>query len=642
MADAPTQPKDAAPSTAAANRAMLDQLPFEDREDFAEAARGLIAALPDGVVRTSSGSVMWNLGAYGFLNGREAPPTVNPSLWRNAQLNMNNGLFKVVDRVFQIRGVDLANMTIIEGDSGLILIDPLGTAEVAHAGLELYFQHRPRRPVHAVIYTHSHVDHYGGAKGVATEEDAKAGRVKIIAPDGFMEAVGGENVLAGVAMTRRAMFQFGPLLLPGERGQVDAGLGKNIARGQVTLIPPNDLIVQKTERRTIDGVEIEFQLAPESEAPAEMHMFFPQFGVLNMAENATPLLHNFIPLRGAVARDTRLWSRYIAEAMRMYGDRTEALIAQHHWPTWGRTKVMAFLARQRDLYKHIHDQALRMANLGLRPAEIAETLQLPKELQRDWTVRGYYGTVSHNAKAVFQRYLSWYDGNPSNLNPLPPVPGARKMVEYMGGADAVMAKARTDFAKGEFRWVAQVMNQVVFADPANRAARELCADALEQLGYQAESATWRNAYLFGARELRMGPLQLNPRTILSADLIRAITTETFFDFMGVRLNADRAAGHRFVIDWRFTDTGQSLVLNLENSTLTHMPGPATDATLVVSTTRPVLDSLVVKLSTVAQGLENGGLKVQGDAKVLEALFSMLDDFPLMFDILTPGPVQWDR
>ena len=638
MADMPpTEPKDAQPATMAANRALLDALPFEDRADYAEAARGLIAALPEGVVRTPGGSVMWNLGAYAFLGGREAPPTVNPSLWRNAQLNMNNGLFKVVDRVFQIRGVDLANMTIIEGETGLILIDPLGTAEVARCGLDLYFQHRPRRPVHAVIYTHSHVDHYGGVKGVATEEDAKAGRVKVLAPDGFMEAVGGENVLAGVAMTRRAMFQFGPLLPPGERGQVDAGLGKNIARGQVTLIPPNDLIVRATERRVIDGVEIEFQLAPESEAPAEMHMFFPQFGVLNMAENATPLLHNFIPLRGAVARDTRLWSRYISEAMRLYGDRAEALIAQHHWPTWGRAKVMGFLARQRDLYKHIHDQALRMANLGLRPAEIAETLQLPQELRRDWTVRGYYGTVSHNAKAVFQRYLSWYDGNPANLNPLPPVPGALKLVEYMGGADAVIAKARADFAKGEFRWVAQVMNQVVFADPTNRDARELCADALEQLGYQAESATWRNDYLFGARELRMGPLQLNPRTILSPDLIRAITTETFFDFMGVRLNADRAAGHRFVIDWRFSDTGQSLVLNLEHSTLTHMPGPATDATLTVTTTRPVLDSLMVKQSTVAQCLENGGLTVQGEAKILDELFSMLDDFPLMFDILTPAP-----
>lgn len=636
MTDGATQPKDAEPATVAANRAMLDALPFEDREDYAEAARGLIAALPDGVVRTPGGSVMWNLGAYAFLDGREAPPTVNPSLWRNAQLNMNNGLFKVVDRVFQIRGVDLANMTIIEGDTGLILIDPLGTAEVARAGLELYVQHRPRRPVRAVIYTHSHVDHYGGVKGVTTEDDAKSGRVAIIAPDGFMEAVGGENVLAGVAMTRRAMFQFGPLLPPGERGQVDAGLGKTIARGQVTLIPPTDLIVKATERRVIDGVEIEFQLAPESEAPAEMHMFFPQFGVLNMAENATRHLHNFIPLRGAVARDTRLWSRYIAEAMRLYGDRTVALIAQHHWPTWGREKVLSFLARQRDLYKHIHDQALRMANLGLRPAEIAETLRLPKELERDWTVRGYYGTVSHNAKAVFQRYLSWYDGNPANLNPLPPVPGARKAVEYMGGADAVIARARADFARGEFRWVAQVMNQVVFAEPTNRAARELCADALEQLGYQAESATWRNAYLFGARELRMGKLQLNPRTILGADLIRAITTETFFDFMGVRLNADRAAGHRFAIDWRFSDTGQSITLNLENSTLTHMPGPAADATLVVSTTRPVLDALMVRQSTVAQSLKNGDLAVQGDATLLEDLFAMLDDFPLMFDILTPA------
>ena len=372
----PTEPKDAEPATMAANRAMLDALPFEDREDFADASRGLVAALPDGVARASSGSVMWNLGAYAFLNGREAPP-FNPSLWRNAQLSMNNGLFKVVDRVFQIRGVDLANMTIIEGDTGLILIDPLGTTEVARCGLDLYFQHRPQRPVHAVIYTHSHVDHYGGVKGVATEEDAKAGRVKIIAPDGFMEAVGGENVLAGVAMTRRAMFQFGPLLLPGERGQVDAGLGKNIARGQVTLIPPNDLIVQKPERRTIDGVEIEFQLAPESEAPAEMHMFFPPIRRAEHGRDATHHLHNFIPLRGAVARDTRLWSRYIAEAMRMYGDRTEALIAQHHWPTWGREKVMSFLCPPARPLQASTTSPCAWPISACARRKIAEKLQLP-------------------------------------------------------------------------------------------------------------------------------------------------------------------------------------------------------------------------------------------------------------------------
>ncbi|WP_119419155.1 alkyl/aryl-sulfatase [Desertibaculum subflavum] len=634
----PTPPKDAEPATREANAQWLDALPFDDREDFEDAQRGFVATLPDGVIRTPSGTVVWSLKAYEFLSGPNAPPTVNPSLWRIAQLNMNNGLYKVVDRVWQVRGLDLANMTIIEGETGLILVDPLTTAEVARASLELYFGHRPRVPVKAVIYTHSHVDHYGGVKGVITEEEVRAGRVAVLAPDGFMEAVGGENVLAGVAMTRRAQFQFGGLLPPGERGQVDAGLGKVTSRGSVTLIPPTDLIVQKTETRVIDGVEIEFQLAPESEAPAEMHMFYPQFGVLNMAENATHHLHNFIPLRGAVARDTRLWSRYIAEAMRMYGDRVEIVIAQHHWPTWGRARVLAFLAKQRDLYKHIHDQALRLANLGLRPAEIAEKVQLPAELRRDWSVRGYYGTVSHNAKAVFQRYLSWYDGNPANLNPLPPVETARKTVEYMGGAAAVIARARADFAKGEYRWVAQAMYQVVFAEPDNAEARELGADALEQLGYQAESATWRNAYLYGARELRGGVMQLPPRPILSPDLIRAVTTDTFFDFMAVRLNADRAAGKRFAIDWRFTDTGEIVALNLENSTLTHLLGqPSTRPAATVTTTRPVLDALMVKQSTVAEATQSGALKVEGDAQPLHDLFDMLDDFPAMFPILTPGP-----
>ena len=487
--------RDAEAATTAANAAMAAKLPFSDVRDFEAVHRGLIAPVPDGAVVTSSGTALWNLGEYAFINGELAPATVNPSLWRMARLNMANGLFKVKERLYQLRGFDISNMTVIEGDSGLILIDPLTTAEVARAALDLYYAHRPRRPVVAVIYTHSHLDHYGGVRGVVDEADVQAGKVAVVAPAGFMEAISGENVLAGLPMMRRAQFQFGHLLPRGTKGQVDAGLGKGVARGTPGLIAPTLSIAKPIEQHTIDGVKIVFQLAPETEAPAEMHMFYPDLGVLNMAENACPVLHNFIPLRGAVARDPRVWSKYIGDALKMYVPQADVMIGQHHWPTWGRDAIVDYLEAQRDLYKHIHDQTLRYMNKGWRPAEIAEAIDLPPGLADRWSVRGYYGTVSHNVKAVYQRYLSWYDGNPCNLHPLPPAPAAKKFVEYMGGAPAVIARARADFARGEFRWVAQVMKEVIFAEPDNKDARALCADALEQMGYQAESATWRNAFL---------------------------------------------------------------------------------------------------------------------------------------------------
>ena len=395
--------------------------------------------------------------------------------------------------------------------------------------------------------------------------------------------------------------------------------------------------MEPVENHVIDGVEMTFHLAPETEAPAEMHMYMPRGGVLNMAENATRHLHNFCPLRGAVVRDPRMWSHYLAEAREMFGDTVEVLIGQHHWPTWGRDSVRDFLAKQRDLYKYVHDQTVRRMNQGQRPAEIAEALGLPPELDREWTVRGYYGSVSHNSKAVFQRYLSWYDGNPANLQPLPPVETAKKTVAYMGGAEAVLDRARTDFAAGEYRWVAQVMYHLVFAEPDNRAARELGADALEQLGYQAESATWRNAYLYGARELRQGVMQLPPRPILSPDLLSAVTTSTFFDFLAVRLNDEKVAGRRMRLNWRFTDSGESLLANLEHSTLTHlMDRRAEDPDATVTTTRPVLVALCVRQTTVTEALAAADLAIEGDADAVIALFDMLDDFPLQFDILTPG------
>lgn len=629
--------RDAEPATRKANEAMAAGLPFGDTRDFEAAQRGLIAPVPDGVVQSQNGTVLWNLGEYAFIDGELAPATVNPSLWRMARLNLANGLFKVTERVYQLRGFDIANMTVLEGDEGLILIDPLTTAEVARAALALYFVHRPKRPVVAVIYTHSHVDHYGGVRGVIDEADVKAGRVEVIAPAGFMEAISGENVLAGLPMMRRAQFQFGHLLPRGPRGQVDAGLGKAIARGTPGLIAPTRTIERPVEDHTIAGLNIVFQLAPETEAPAEMHMFYPELGVLNMAENACPLLHNFIPLRGAVARDPRIWAKYIGDAIEMYAPHAEVLIGQHHWPTWGRAAVLDHLEAQRDLYKHIHDQTLRLMNKGWRPAEIAEAIDLPPGLAERWSARGYYGTVSHNVKAVYQRYLSWYDGNPCNLHPLPPAPTARKFVDYMGGPAAVIARARQDFARGEFRWVAQVMKEVVYADLDNREARALCADALEQMGYQAESATWRNAFLYGAQELRHGPVRMPPRG-LAADTLAGLSTDIFFDMLAIRLDPAKAAGRSTAINWHFTDRSEQFVLTLGHCTLTHRLGARSEtATASITTTRTTLDAIVLGRLKVPEALETGALRVEGDAKQVAALFAMLDPpSAMMFDILTPG------
>ncbi len=630
--------RDAEPATKAANAAIAAQLPFADTADFEAAKRGLIATVPEGIVRTGGGTVLWNLGEYAFIDGELAPDTVNPSLWRMARLNLANGLFKVTDRLYQLRGFDIANLTVIEGDSGLILIDPLTTAEVARAALELYYAHRPRKPVVAVIYTHSHIDHYGGVRGIVDEVDVKAGKVKVIAPAGFMEAISGENVLAGAPMSRRAQFQFGTMLPRGARGQVDAGLGKSVARGTPGLIAPTQSIVKPVETHVIDGIEIVFQLAPETEAPAEMHMFYPQLGVLNMAENACPLLHNFIPLRGAVARDPRIWAKYIGDAIAMYGAKTKVLIGQHHWPTWDRAKIIDYLEAQRDLYKHIHDQTLRYMNRGWRPAEIAEVIDLPPGLAERWAVRGYYGSVSHNVKAVYQRYLSWYDANPCNLNPLPPAPAARKFVEYMGGATAVIERARADFARGEFRWVAQVMKEVVYAEPDNKEARALCADALEQMGYQAESATWRNAFLYGAQELRHGVFQMPVRPGMGADTLAGLSSDVFFDLMAIRLDAKKAAGQSLVVNWRFTDRNETLVLTLKHCTLTHRMGEtAANADVSVTTTRATMDQIVMRKLTIPDALASGALKLEGEIPKLGALFAMMDPpAGMMFEILTPG------
>jgi alkyl sulfatase BDS1-like metallo-beta-lactamase superfamily hydrolase len=630
--------KDATEATRAANRAALTKLPMGDRESFEDARRGFIEALGDRIVTRADGRLVWTLKGYEFLASERAPDTVHPGLWRHARVNMANGLYRVTDRVYQLRGFDISNMTIIEGDSGLIVIDPLISAEVAAAAMDLYLKHRPHKPVVAVIYTHSHVDHFGGVRGIVSGDEVAAGKVTIWAPAGFMAAAIGENVIAGNAMFRRALFQFGALLPRGERGQVDAGLGKTVSLGTVTLIAPTNVIEKPRETHRIDGVEVVFELTPDAEAPAELIMHYPQFRLLNMAEITTQNFHNLLPMRGALVRDGLAWSKYIGGALNRYGDSSDVLIAQHNWPVWSGERVRAFLGKQRDAYKFVHDQTVRLMNHGYVGAEIADMIAMPASLNQEWPAHSFYGSLKHNIKAIYQRYLGYYDGHPANLDALPPAAAAAKSVEYMGGAAAVLEKARRDFARGEFRWVAQVASQLVFADPANRDARELAGDALEQLGYQAESATARNAYLQGAFELRNGTPNLPGGPGAAPDLIRSLPLEMYFDYMAVRLNGNKAAGEHIVLNWLFTDTQQEYVLNLENSALTCAPGArATNADATLTLTRATLDEISLQKTTFAEALESGKIAVAGSREKLLELLAMLETFPVRFPIVEPRP-----
>lgn len=629
-------PRPAEPATQQAQAQVRASLDFGDPRDAADARQGFIASLPNSEVKAADGRTVYTLAGHAFLAPESGPDTVNPSLWRQARLNQNHGLFRVTDRMYQVRAMDISNMTIVEGDRGVILIDPLLSAETARAALELYYGHRPRRPVVAVIYTHSHADHFGGVRGVLDEADVKAGRAQVLAPRGFMEHAVAENVIAGNAMSRRAQYQFGVFLPPGERGQVDSGLGGMLSRGNVTLIAPSDVIDKPLDERTVDGVKIEFQLTPGTEAPAEMNLYFPQLKVLNAAENVTHTMHNIYTLRGAEIRDALGWSKYIEQMRGLYAGRAEVMVAQHHWPTWGTERIDGMLRQQRDLYKYVHDQTVRLLNKGMKPREIAEALQLPPSLAKAWHARGYYGTLSHNAKAVYQRYLGWYDANPANLNPLPQVESAQRMLAYMGGADAVIARAKADFTKGDYRWVAEVMTQVVHAEPQNAAARGLAADALEQLGYQAESGIWRNAYLTGAHELRNGLPRGPVAGSGSPDVVRAIPLDLFFDYLAVRLDPQKAGDSTLSVNWTFTDTNEKVQLRLENAVLSHVMGRHADkADAHVTLARATLDEISLQRKTFPQAMAAGEVKVEGSVLALGRLTGMLDTFTPMFEIVTP-------
>ncbi|MFQ1002643.1 alkyl/aryl-sulfatase [Modestobacter sp. SSW1-42] len=627
-----TEPRPATAAVAAQHRRLLASLPFSDVQDLEDAKRGFLGALEPGIVR-SGDRVVWDNDAYGFLTG-DAPETVNPSLWRQSGLNAIQGLFEVTPGIYQVRGLDLSNVSFIEGDRGVLVLDPLISAETAEAALGLYRRHRGDRPVTGVIYTHSHADHFGGARGVVSQEDVDAGRVPILAPQGFVTEAISENVYAGTAMARRAGYMYGAALPRGPRGQVGAGLGQTTSTGTFGLLPPTLDVTTTGQEETVDGVRMVFQMAPGTEAPAEMHVFFPERRALCMAENATHVLHNVLTIRGAQVRDAHAWAGHLTEAIDLFGNELDLVFASHHWPTWGRRRSVEFLALQRDLYAYLHDQTVRMLNQGMTGAEIAEAIVLPPALEGAWHARGYYGSVSHNVKAIYQRYMGWYDGNPAHLWPHPPEAAGRRYVEFMGGADAVVAKARESFDAGDFRWVAEVLDHVVFAQPDHDAARELLADTYEQLGYGAENGTWRCAYLSGATELRSGGFG-TPVTPVSPDVLAQLTPEQLFDALAIRIDGPRCWDEHLTLDVHLTDVGTRYRLSLRNGVLSHTAAAQeTDADAVLHLPAAALPTVAAGAADPA-GAAAAGITVEGDPAALGRLTAALDAPDPDFAIVTP-------
>lgn len=629
--------KDATAQTKSANDALYGQLPFTDKTDFMNAHKGFIAPLPSELIKGKQGNVVWDPQQYAFIKeGEKAPDTVNPSLWRQSQLINIGGLFQVTDGVYQIRNLDLSNMTIMEGKEGITVIDPLVSAETAKVGMDLYYKNRGKRPVVAVIYTHSHVDHYGGVRGVIDDADVKSGKVKVYAPAGFMKEAVSENIMAGNAMSRRASYMYGNLLKPDAKGQVGAGLGTTTSAGTVTLIEPTNYITHTGQKEVIDGLTYDFMMAPGSEAPSEMLWYVEEKGMIEAAEDVTHTLHNTYSLRGAKIRDPLAWSKYINDVIGRWGGKANIIIAQHHWPTWGNENVVKLMKSQRDMYRYINDQTLRMANQGLTRDEITANFKLPSGLEKSWASRGYYGSVSHDVKATYVFYLGWFNGNPATLNELPPVDAAKKYVDYMGGADAIMQKAKTDYAQGNYRWVAQVTNNIVFADPSNKEARNLEADALEQMGYQAESGPWRNFYLTGAQELRNGVVKGATPNTASPDTVKAMSPEMFFDYLAVHINGEKAANAQAVFNVDLGTDGGKYKLELENGVLNHSAdAQASNADASITLNRATLNKIILKEESLKQAEEKGDVQISGNHAKLDEFLGYLDSFDFWFNMVTP-------
>ena len=628
-------PKPATEATKKINQGFINKLDFTDRRSFDNAKKGFIATLNPITIAHDSGSrAAFDLEGLSFLN-EEPAETVNPSLWRQAQLNaLNHGLYEVVPGIYQIRSFDIANMTLIKSDSGWIIIDPLTSTEASRTGLALANKELGERPVVAVIITHSHADHFAGILGVMSHEDAESGKVAMIAPEHFVNEALSENVLAGNVMSRRATYMYGNLLPSSPTGFVTTGLGAALSMGNTGFIIPNDLIKETGETRHIDGVDIEFQMTPGSEAPAEMVFYFPQFKALCMSEITSHHLHNLYTPRGAQVRDALAWAAQINESIDLFGDRLEVEFASHHWPIWGRQEAIEYLKKQRDMYKYIHDQTLRLANHGYIKEEIAEQIKLPESLGKEFYNRDYYGTVHHNARAVYVKYLGFFDGNPATLYPLPPTEVATRYLEFMGGADAIVEKARGCFDAGDYRWVAEVLNHVVMAEPDHFNARALQADTLEQLGYQSESGPWRNFYLCGALELRQG-LPKGAAFGATASMAKSMPLENLYQTMAVRLNGPSADGLVIHLNLDFTDSEPTL-LSIENAVLHAFTGKQhqkPNATLRMSAVN--FKFMMTGNTDAMQLLESGELEMSGDFEALGKFRELFDQFERRFPIVTP-------
>ena len=638
----PTQPGEtegATTITAEANAEWYEKLDFSDRREFANAERGWLDNAEGRIIDGDDNRSAWDLQSYGDLN-RDAPDTVNPSLWRNTQLNAKAGLFEVCDGIYQVRGFDMANTTFIRTDHGWIVFDVLMCKENMKAAKELMENRFGPLDIKAVLYSHSHVDHFGGVEGVITREqvaDAKlslkkqlaSGKTLVLAPAGFLKHAISENVYAGIAMARRAQFQYGTVLDKGEKGALSVGIGMGQSTGTVALIAPTYEIGEDVPKLTIDGLEIEFQLTPGTEAPAEMNAYFPKYRALWMAENCTGTLHNLYTLRGAEVRDANDWAKYIIEADQRFCDKTDVVFQSHNWPHWGE-EIHDYLLNTAAIYKFIHDQTLHYMNQGYTSTEVAAMLTLPEKLEKVWYTRPYYGTLAHNAKAVYQKYLGWYDANPVNLNLLPPSDTAKKLVEYLGSTDAVLRKARKDFEKGDYQWVAQITKELVFADPSNQKARNLCADALEQLGYQAESGAWRNAYLMGAAELRKGNLSGLARTANGlGTAMKEMTVDMLLDYIAILTDANAAQNDDVTLNLIVTDVNEKFYVTRKNGILLSYSGEnRPDAQATVTCKR-------LQLLALMQGQQAGQVQVSGDATALKRLLAYASKFEKTFNVIEP-------